>query len=61
MQIGQESSHMRTMNQALLDLVAIRKINDKTAMGIAQDPVEMAELLNKFYARGGTPGKPNRR
>jgi len=61
MQIGQESSHMRTMNQALLDLVAIRKINDKTAMGIAQDPVEMAELLNKFYSRGGTPGKPNRR
>ena len=61
MQIGQESSHMRTMNQALLDLVTIRKINEKTALGIAQDPIEMAELLNKHYGRVGTSGNKPRR
>lgn len=60
MQIGQESSNMRTMNQALLDLVATRKISDKTALGIAQDPIEMAELLNKYYGRGGQVGQKPR-
>lgn len=47
MQIGQEDSHMRTMNQALVDLILARKIHEATALGFSSDPGELADLLQK--------------
>ena len=53
MQIGQDNSHMRTMNQALVSLVSTRKISDKTAMGVSHDPIELRDLLKKQSTRAG--------
>lgn len=54
MQMGQDESSMKTMNQALAELVFIRKVWEKTALGASTDPIELQELLRKGpSSRGG--------
>lgn len=53
MQIGQDESGMRTMNQSLLELVMKRKITADEAMLKTSDPGEMIDLIQK------TPGAGN--
>jgi twitching motility protein PilT len=47
MQLGQEKSGMRTMNQSLLTLLMRRKIDLPGAFEISPDPEELDELLKK--------------
>lgn len=52
MQIGQEETHMKTMNQALLELVLKRKISADEAMSKTPDPLEMIDLIQKTPGAG---------
>ena len=47
MQIGQEDSNMRTMNQSLLNLIMKRKISEKVGLSISPDASELNDLMNK--------------
>ncbi|MDD9951603.1 MAG: type IV pilus twitching motility protein PilT [Zetaproteobacteria bacterium] len=53
MQIGQDESQMKTMNQALSELVLTRRIRDKIALDCSPDATELQELLRTAYHKGG--------
>lgn len=61
MQIGQEDSQMRTMNQSLLELINSRKITEQTALAISQDTNELLDIMHKathgFATRKPPAGK----
>lgn len=47
MQMGQDKSGMKTMNQSLLSLIMRRRVDLKTAFEYATDPEELDDLLKK--------------
>ena len=47
MQMGQEKTGMRTMNQSILSLLMKRKVDLKTAFEASDDPEELDQLLKK--------------
>ena len=47
MQMGQEDSQMRTMNQSLLELMIARRITEQVAFSVSPDPGELIDLIQK--------------
>jgi twitching motility protein PilT len=52
MQIGQEESRMKTMNQSLLELVLRKKVNPEEALSKSPDPMELMDLIQKTPGAG---------
>jgi Tfp pilus assembly pilus retraction ATPase PilT len=57
MQVGQSSSGMQTMNQALAALVGRRAVTAEEAMARSADPAELQQLLESV----GTSTAPHAR
>lgn len=47
MQIGQEGTQMKTMNQALMEQILKRRITPQTAFSLSHDVLELRDLMQK--------------